>query len=90
MGVHGNFHWASPAGNPIGLSGHLRGLSLVYREAVKLRYCDSIQSIWPIHLFLVLGAWNLSSMTGLQAFQAIDRLRAWLSASIDMILSFQR
>ncbi|CDX61376.1 hypothetical protein MPL1032_390012 [Mesorhizobium plurifarium] len=45
MGVHGNFHWASPAGNPIGLSGRLRGLSLVYREAVKLRYCDSTQSI---------------------------------------------
>ncbi|CDX61344.1 hypothetical protein MPL3365_60100 [Mesorhizobium plurifarium] len=30
-------------------------------------------------MFLVLGAWNLSSMTGLQAFQALDCLRAWLS-----------
>ncbi|CDX33585.1 hypothetical protein MPLSOD_160093 [Mesorhizobium sp. SOD10] len=41
-------------------------------------------------MFLVLGAWNLSSMIGLQAFRALDCLRAWLSASIiDMVLSFQ-
>jgi len=40
-------------------------------------------------LFLVLGAPHLSSAIGLQLFQALEYLRAWLSVSIDMILSFQ-
>jgi len=40
-------------------------------------------------LFLVLGASHLSSAIGLQLFQAFEYLRAWLSAGIDMILSFQ-
>jgi hypothetical protein len=41
-------------------------------------------------LFLALGAPHLSSAIGLQGLQALEYLRAWLSVSIDMILSFQR